>query len=434
MSTTFRIISHICLWTVIVISPFSANSETNGAALRTNLLYWLTTTPNMGVDWTISRHYSLSLSLGYNAFKFPNHKDDTGINVNPKLHHWLLKLDARYHLKSIDKGGFVDLNALGGRYNIGGISFIHALQTHRYEGSVIGIGIGYGYRWPLSDRWGIEASIGGGWLHLKYARYRCGSCGRRESGRKRDVAGLTDAGISVIYSLFSNKKDKKKPLLPEPEQYFPQVEGDPLISSYNKESDIPSPIDSLPDSLPGNTYNSSIIKPAGSLRTDYPDTIRHIIHYKVDKTGILSGISNPTELSHLDSVAAEISAIPFSYIKSIRIRGYASPEHTDSHNIRLSEERAVGVADYLLNRLSEVPENIIVEGEGEDWEGLTQMLNESFPGKYEGLMAALSGIKQLDRRENTLRELAGSAAYQRIRSQIYPLLRRTEILIILTDR
>ena len=38
----------------------------------------------------------------------------------------------------------------------------------RYDGSLYGVGISYGYQWIISKRWSMEATIGVGYARLKY--------------------------------------------------------------------------------------------------------------------------------------------------------------------------------------------------------------------------------------------------------------------------
>ena len=49
------------------------------AGIKTNLLYWATTTPNIGLEWRLAPRYTLSATVGYNAFNFPNRTDANGV-------------------------------------------------------------------------------------------------------------------------------------------------------------------------------------------------------------------------------------------------------------------------------------------------------------------------------------------------------------------
>lgn len=57
-------------------------------ALKSNLLYWGTTTPNMGFEFRMGKKLSLDLWGAYNAWEF---KDDMSLKhylVQPELRYW----------------------------------------------------------------------------------------------------------------------------------------------------------------------------------------------------------------------------------------------------------------------------------------------------------------------------------------------------------
>ena len=177
--------------------PLSAQK----AGLSTNALYWATTTPNAAIEWKSAEHWSWALSMGYNAFNFPNKQTADGRDRNPKLHHWLVKPEAKYWFCSAFERGYISLYAQYLRYNAGGISFIHFLKENRYDGWGAGAGISYGYQWPLGKRWGLEASLGVGYLYLRYDKYACGSCGKPLGNEKKHYFGHSKAALSLIYYL-----------------------------------------------------------------------------------------------------------------------------------------------------------------------------------------------------------------------------------------
>lgn len=43
-------------------------------ALKTNLLYWATTTPNLGMEFTLGRKTTMDISGNYNFWNFSDHK------------------------------------------------------------------------------------------------------------------------------------------------------------------------------------------------------------------------------------------------------------------------------------------------------------------------------------------------------------------------
>ncbi|EDS13666.1 hypothetical protein BACSTE_02802 [Bacteroides stercoris ATCC 43183] len=75
------------------------------------------------------------------------------------------------------------------------------VRSERYEGDFTGVGISYGYHFILSPRWGLETSIGVGFLHTRYERYRCAHCGEKTGSGNRNFIAPTKASISLVYMM-----------------------------------------------------------------------------------------------------------------------------------------------------------------------------------------------------------------------------------------
>ena len=164
--------------------------------VKTNLAHWAAgATPNVGVEFSLGRKYTLELGGGYNWFAFSGD--------NKRLKHLVVQPELRYWFCERFNGHFVGLHAIGMEYNAGGINVpvgrLKKLKDHRYEGYAGGAGISYGYQWPIASRWNFEMNIGAGYAYLKYDKYPCVKCGEKiESGHKNYV-GVTKAAVSLIY-------------------------------------------------------------------------------------------------------------------------------------------------------------------------------------------------------------------------------------------
>ena len=60
-------------------------------ALKTNLLYWSSTTPNLGMEFGLGKHSTFNIAGGYNPWTLD--KDS-----NKKLKHWMVMPEYRYWL------------------------------------------------------------------------------------------------------------------------------------------------------------------------------------------------------------------------------------------------------------------------------------------------------------------------------------------------
>lgn len=192
MKSHRKILSLSGLWGVFLFfSPISLNAQ---VSLKTNLLYWATTTPNIGIEAAVAPKHTVQLFYGLNPWKFSGEK---------KIRHWVLQPEYRYWFCERFNGWFLGAHLMGGEFNAGEVKLplgiFPALQRNRYEGWFAGGGITAGYQWMLSRHWNIEASLGVGYNYIQYDRFGCGYCGELlESGHTHYV-GPTKAAISILY-------------------------------------------------------------------------------------------------------------------------------------------------------------------------------------------------------------------------------------------
>lgn len=158
-------------------------------AIKTNALYWATTTPNLGIELGLSKKVTLDISGNYNPWTFGD---------NQKIKHWLVQPELRYWLCERFNGHFFGLHGHYAEYNFSNIKAL-GLENYRYEGNLYGGGISYGYHWILNNRWSIEATIGVGYAYLDYDKYKCEECGTKLKEDTKNYWGPTKAGINIIY-------------------------------------------------------------------------------------------------------------------------------------------------------------------------------------------------------------------------------------------
>ena len=142
---------------------FSLSMSAQHFALKNNLLYDATTTPNLGFEVGLSKKVTLD----------------------------------------VFNGTFIGVHALGGQYNIAGIKLPFGifpnLKDHRYDGYLYGGGLTLGHQWILNKRWSIEAAIGAGYARVHYDKYNCGECGSKIETKNSNYWGVTKAALSIIY-------------------------------------------------------------------------------------------------------------------------------------------------------------------------------------------------------------------------------------------
>jgi len=167
---------------------FSVVSGQN-VAIKSNLLYDITTTFNVGTEISLSPKWTLDISANYNPWQF---------SKNKKIKHVLIQPEARYWLCEKFYGHFIGTHLHYAKFNFGGIKQL-GLKDYRYEGDLYGAGISYGYHFLLNNRLILETSIGIGYAHLKYGKYECQKCGEKIKNDRRNYFGPTKISISLVY-------------------------------------------------------------------------------------------------------------------------------------------------------------------------------------------------------------------------------------------
>ena len=365
-------------------------------AINTNMLYWLSATPNAGIEWAATDRFSLALSFGYNAFNFPGRNNASGQPANPKLHHWSVTPEGRLWLRRAFEGSYFGLHLLGGQFNAGGVSFPAFMRDYRYEGYAVGAGLSYGHEWPIGRHWRLGVSAGAGWMYLNYDKYECGSCGRRLYHRARNIVAVTNASVTVAY-VFPGRRRAAAAARP----------------SAVIERIIYMPVENGPVTHEPDSRAIAVSGPAATVAAT-GDTLRFSVYYDVDRHDLQNGALD----SRLDSVRGR-------QILSVIVDGYASPEYAASYNLQLSERRARRVASELMRSLDVSPSLITVTARGDDWEGLAG--RSAIVGPGSDVIRIMARTLDPGERKQALRSLSG---YGELLDRVFPLLRRTDVTII----
>ena len=171
------------LFFILFVTGLLAGTSAQEVAVKTNGLYWLTTTPNVGLEFGLGKKVTLDLSGAYNPWTF---KDDK------KMRFWLVQPEIKYWFCEKFEGHFVGLHLHGAQY-FGGF------KDKRYDGYLAGGGFTYGYDWILSPHWNLEASVGIGYARLWYKESDRIPCLKCYENKHKNYFGPTKAALSLIY-------------------------------------------------------------------------------------------------------------------------------------------------------------------------------------------------------------------------------------------
>ena len=135
-------------------------------ALKNNLAYDALLTPNLSVEFSLGKKWTLDAQVGMNFFFYENDATANRYKTR-KWSHWLVQPEVRYWTCETFNGLFWGIHTHGGQMNVAGINIPFIIQNHsremkghRYEGSVITVVVPWG-RTAFSNSGGdtMELSI-----------------------------------------------------------------------------------------------------------------------------------------------------------------------------------------------------------------------------------------------------------------------------------
>ena len=118
-------------------SPLGEEERQPRVALRTNLLYDATLSPNLGVDVRVDSLRTIGLLAGVNAWDIDKAK-------NKKWRHMLFSLRAREYRDSLFHKGYYEADLIYSHFNVGNtkipFGIYSAVKDRRLQGDLIALG------------------------------------------------------------------------------------------------------------------------------------------------------------------------------------------------------------------------------------------------------------------------------------------------------
>lgn len=153
------------------------------------------------------------------------------------------------------------------------------------------------------------------------------------------------------------------------------------------------------------------------------------IDFPVSKTVINPSYRNNTaELAKITGTIDSVKNDKDISIKSIFIKGYASPESPYNNNTRLAKGRTEALKDYVESLYHFGEDFIKTDFEPEDWAGLEKFVAESSLDHKDEILAVITSDTEPDKKEfiikNTWRE-----EYKYLLKNCYPALRHSDYTI-----
>lgn len=154
-------------------------------ALKTNLLYWATLSPNFELEARLSPKFTGSIAITGNFAKVQDYQPGF-VAVEPELRYWFERPMARH---------FIGLSGMYTDYDI-------KWKDMSHTGDAVGAGLVYGYDFVIGRQWNIELSIGAGMARVRDIKYNVNTQQKPESPNNIGwKPALMRAGVTLSYIL-----------------------------------------------------------------------------------------------------------------------------------------------------------------------------------------------------------------------------------------
>ena len=158
------------------------------------------------------------------------------------------------------------------------------------------------------------------------------------------------------------------------------------------------------------------------------------LSFKLNKSDILADFrENATELRKITSTIDLVKNDKDVSITNIDIHGYASPDGPYANNVRLANNRAAALRNYVCNLYTIDKKLFTYHATPEDWEGFKKKVEASNLADKSAILAVANSSLTPDAKDRKIKKLY-PASYRYIMSEIYPRLRHSDYTVTYTVR
>lgn len=197
---TFALLAGLLSW----MAPQHVSAQIDAWGLRTSIPAWFVLSPSIGADFSWNGHYLVAADFSYNHGSAPK---DNGhaihlSSIGAEFRYYLNDYgdDARKERKVSSKGTLYRGLYVGA--DARRLEFNYKLSEIGRDGWALTTGLLVGYSFTLPKNWGIDTSVGCGYIHTEYTRYEWypdKKCNRYLNDRMRNSFGLTNFNVALRY-------------------------------------------------------------------------------------------------------------------------------------------------------------------------------------------------------------------------------------------
>ena len=139
--------------------------------------------------------------------------------------------------------------------------------------------------------------------------------------------------------------------------------------------------------------------------------------------------NNRKEMQRIYASISTIENNPDVRMTGIQINGFVSPEGLVRTSSELSQKRALALKNNIQYFFKLDSTLFEVEGKGENWDGLMELLQSNDNIRNDSVFTAICGDSVREKRQEAIRLLAGGLSYKSLLRKYFPDLRKVEYQI-----
>ena len=430
----------VCRVDTVVRYSRPDSSLYKGIALRTNLFYAASATPNIGLEIPVGEHFSLGFNAGIKPW--PRWLAwDWDKTVEQKWRHLLIAPELRFWPSGVYDRFFVGTDLIYTHFNVGAVQFPFGMyprvRDHRLQGDFYGLGLFAGWSWWLSDHWRLEAEAGLGAGYANAREFDCAYCGA-EVGRQQGPVLVPKLWLNLSYNLARRQKRREirdiitqvLDTLVRPQEVLPPREFAAEMPRVEEWKGVAGRLEKA----------HPVLRSVSEYRPYTPDRILRkeegalYVFYELDKSRLLRSFSekdyhrdNGPVLDEIMDITSQILSDTTSSVKLIQIVGLASIEGRQTHNAWLARERALALQKYIQARLPIPDEMFETVGGGEAWSDFRDQIHDLLlagggagltPEQLQWVIDVIDTEPDENRREALLKAKDGGALFAKLKAHV----------------
>lgn len=449
--------------TLLILAAWGSSASAQGVfAIRNNILWDATGTPNLGLEFTVSDHFTLGLN---GAFKpWPRFLAWDNDATNPARWRYLtLAPELRYYTKQAARPGlFFGANFVYSHFNIGAfdtkIGPFADLQVHRFQGDIYGGTLFVGYGWGLGKHFRLEIAAGGGAGYRQSTEYECARCGA-EIGESNGLTFIPKLGLNLVWNIEKRNRVRRElqrtisdftpaeilpigdvPSIRDTAAHVIPVQEPKAEPAPQPEPVVTPAVEPAPEPEKPRVERHPLLRPISEYQAYTPDRVLSreegsvSVWFQFAKSDLLRSVNvrgverdNTEGLDTIVQVIQEAMADESIHPAKVQVVGFASIDGPSWSNSNVAIHRARAVKSHIVWKTGLDRDLIEVVNGGEAWSELMDELAQRHAAgesqltqeEYDRVRQVVQSTDDLEVREWRLQQISGGTVYQKMLQTLF---------------